>query len=85
MNQPALLVRTPTPPKRLLYVHGDAKASVSVDGTTVRDGQAFADYRRDQFGGWPWPDEAPVYDLDAPRFAMFGDGRIEHPREVAAQ
>ena len=41
--------------------------------------QAFADYRRDRFGGRPWPSEAPVYNLDTPRFATFGDGRIEHP------
>jgi len=42
--------------------------------------QAFADYRRDGFGGWPWPSDAPVYQLDTPRFAKFGDGRIERPR-----
>jgi len=39
--------------------------------------EAFADYRRTQFGGWPWPDDAPVHARDAGRFAKHGDGRVE--------
>ena len=39
--------------------------------------QAFSDYRRTQFGGWPWPDEAPVHGSDPTRFAKYADGRIE--------
>ncbi len=39
--------------------------------------QAFADYRRTQFGGWPWPDEAPVHGAEARRFATQPDGRTE--------
>lgn len=41
--------------------------------------QAFRDYRRTQFGGWPWPENAPVHPRDAGRFARHGDGRIERP------
>jgi quercetin 2,3-dioxygenase len=40
--------------------------------------QAFADYRRTQFGGWPWPSNAPVHPRDQGRFAQHADGRVEH-------
>jgi len=39
--------------------------------------QAFADYRRDEFGGWPWPDNAPVHGPERKRFARHADGRVE--------
>jgi quercetin 2,3-dioxygenase len=39
--------------------------------------QAFADYQRTQFGGWPWPSDAPVHPRDDGRFARYMDGRVE--------
>ena len=39
--------------------------------------QAFADYRRTQFGGWPFPANDPVFPRDAGRFAKHADGRVE--------
>jgi redox-sensitive bicupin YhaK (pirin superfamily) len=39
--------------------------------------QAFSDYRRTQFGGWPFRDNAPVHPRDAGRFARHPDGRVE--------
>lgn len=41
--------------------------------------QAFMDYRRDGFGGWPWPSDGPVHGADAGRFAKRPDGKIERP------
>jgi redox-sensitive bicupin YhaK (pirin superfamily) len=39
--------------------------------------QAFADYKRTEFGGWPWPVDDPVHDRNAGRFAKHIDGHIE--------
>lgn len=39
--------------------------------------QAFADYRRTQFGGWPWPASDPVHPREQGRFAKHADGSVE--------
>jgi hypothetical protein len=41
--------------------------------------QAFDDYQKTQFGGWPWPENDPVVDRNETRFARHADGRIERP------
>jgi hypothetical protein len=48
-----------------------------VMNTDLEVRQAFADYQRTRFGGWPWPDSEPVHGPDAERFARHADGRIE--------
>jgi redox-sensitive bicupin YhaK (pirin superfamily) len=35
--------------------------------------QAFADYQRTQFGGWPWPEDAVVFPREQGRFADLVD------------
>jgi hypothetical protein len=47
--------------------------------------QAFMDYRRTQFGGWPWPKEDPTHGKTEGRFARHADGRVEKVDESSAQ
>ena len=39
--------------------------------------QAFSDYQRTQFGGWPWPKRDQVHERSKGRFAKYVDGRLE--------
>jgi redox-sensitive bicupin YhaK (pirin superfamily) len=39
--------------------------------------QAFADYRRTGFGGWPWGVDDPVHGRERVRFARHADGHAE--------
>lgn len=41
--------------------------------------QAFTDYRKTQFGGWPWQRTDNVHPRERGRFAMYADGREELP------
>jgi redox-sensitive bicupin YhaK (pirin superfamily) len=44
---------------------------------------AVDDYRRTQFGGWPWGTASPVHPRTSGRFAIHADGTLEH-RDVPA-
>ena len=39
--------------------------------------QAFQDFQRTQFGGWPWPNNAPTHQSVRGRFAKHADGTEE--------
>jgi hypothetical protein len=39
--------------------------------------QAFRDYQRTEFGGWPWPADDYVHAPTAGRHARYIDGRVE--------
>jgi hypothetical protein len=39
--------------------------------------EAFEDYHKTQFGGWPWKRYDQVHDSDKKRFAKYADGKLE--------
>lgn len=54
-----------------------AKYGPFVMNTEAEIQEAFADFRRDEFGGWPWPRHDQVHDRPRGRFARHADGREE--------
>ena len=69
----------------LLLLQGRPIGEPVVAARAVRDEharqeiqQAFADYRRTEFGGWPWPSDGPVHPREDGRFARHADGRVEN-------
>lgn len=48
-----------------------------VMNTKAEINQAFEDYHRTKFGGWPWPKLDQVHDRSKSRFALHADGREE--------
>jgi quercetin 2,3-dioxygenase len=44
--------------------------------------QAYADYRRSGFGGWPWPHDDPAHPPEQGRFAVHADGHRDEPEKA---
>jgi redox-sensitive bicupin YhaK (pirin superfamily) len=82
-NQP-VLVEAVDGPMEILLLQGRpigepvAQYGPFVMNTRSELEQAFAEYRSTQFGGWPWPADAPVHPRAQGRFARHADGRVEH-------
>jgi len=89
----ALLEAPPSGECELLLLQGRPIAQPVVQygpfvmSTRAEIQQAFMDYQRTQFGGWPWPSDDPVHARDEGRFARHADGRIERapPPEPAVR
>jgi redox-sensitive bicupin YhaK (pirin superfamily) len=41
--------------------------------------QAISDFRRTQFGGWPWPRYDNVHERESLRFAKYANGHMDQP------
>ena len=81
-NQPVSIEAVDGPADILLLQGRPIGEPVAQYGPFVMNTQeelqrAFSDYQRTQFGGWPWPENAPVHGRDAVRFAKHADGRME--------
>jgi redox-sensitive bicupin YhaK (pirin superfamily) len=81
-GQPVELVNGAVPSELLMLQGRPIGEPVAQHGPFVMNSelelkQAYADYHRTHFGGWPWPDEAPVHGAERGRFARHADGRLE--------
>lgn len=84
-ERPLSLHNTSTQQAELLLLQGrPIKEPVVQYGPFVMNSkeeihQAFVDYQRTEYGGWPWPQPDPVHGRQRGRFAHYADGYEEVP------
>ncbi|RVU54638.1 pirin family protein [Anaerosphaera multitolerans] len=73
-------------PSKILLLEGEPiNEPISTYGPFVMNTkeeimQAFNDYLLTQFGGWPWPTNAPLNPIDSERFAKYPN-KTEYPKK----
>jgi len=81
--QDAIEIANGDSPSELLMLQGRpigepvAQYGPFVMNTRTEIEQAFEDYRRTEFGGWPWQGPDPVHAREKGRFALHADGQLE--------
>lgn len=60
-----------------------AKYGPFVMNTSQEIEQVIQNYRRTEFGGWPWPTAEHVHDAGCGRFAQYPDGYIKLPNQIS--
>ncbi len=89
-GQPAELHNPSSSVVELLILQGKpiaepvAQQGPFVMNTQTELRQAFEDYRRTQFGGWPWQEDAVVFPREKGRFALVNKVEISPPPPPAA-
>ena len=82
-EQPALLENVGEGEAEALLLQGKpiaepvAQYGPFVMNSRAEIAQAFSDYQRTQFGGWPWKRDDPVHPREQGRFAKHADGKVE--------
>jgi redox-sensitive bicupin YhaK (pirin superfamily) len=81
-DQPVPIQNGPEP-SRILLLQGNPIAEPVVQygpfvmNTREEIQQAYDDFRRTRFGGWPWDRSDPVHPASQGRFARYHDGSVE--------
>ncbi len=80
--QPNIVKNGPIPASLFLLQGRPINEPVVQHGPFVMNTQqeimeAFSEFRRTQFGGWSWPNTAPVHERNQGRFARHIDGKVE--------
>lgn len=81
----SILIKNRSEQSRILLLQGKpiaepvAQHGPFVMNTQAEIQQAFSDYRKTRFGGWPWDRSDPVYPADQGRIARYADGIEEAP------